>query len=300
MISSSGQFVKMLGRFSELVSDLIRDFVRKNCPAAAAALAYYTLFSLFPLSLLVISIAGFVVGPSIDKEELAAKIAAVIPISTDFLVETMQGVVEARAITGIVSLVGIVWASTAALATLRKGINTAWGIPVSRPFLRERLLEFGLTLGAGLLLVALLFVTPTIGLFLEIAEYVIPKAQASVATWNMIAQVMNSAISFISFVVLYRFVPNTELRLRDIWRGALIASTVFEAVKWGFVFYIRSYSVYNVIYGSIGAMMALMAWVYLSAVIILFGALITSRFARFSAKARQAESNTSQRTVSPP
>ena len=116
--------IRFLIRISELIADLIRDFVRKNCPAVAAALSYYTLFSLFPLSLLVISIAGFVVGPSMDKEELAAKIAAVIPISTDFLTETLQGVVEARAITGLVSIVGLVWASTAALATLRKGINT--------------------------------------------------------------------------------------------------------------------------------------------------------------------------------
>ena len=155
-----------------MIADLIRDFVHKNCPAVAAALSYYTLFSLFPLSLLVISIAGFVFGPSVDREELAGKIAAVIPVSTDFLADTMQGVVEARTITGLVSLIGVVWASMAALATLRKGINTAWGIPAPRHFLRERILEFGLTLGAGLLLVTLLFVTPAVGFFLEITGYI--------------------------------------------------------------------------------------------------------------------------------
>ena len=81
--------MQTLKRSIELLADLIRDFVGKNCPSIAAGISYYTLFSLFPLSLLLISIAGFVLGSSVEKEALAGNIASVIPVSTDFIIENM-------------------------------------------------------------------------------------------------------------------------------------------------------------------------------------------------------------------
>ncbi|MDP6716661.1 MAG: YhjD/YihY/BrkB family envelope integrity protein, partial [SAR202 cluster bacterium] len=95
---------------------------------------------------------------------------------------------------------------------------------------------------------------------------------------------VSPVLSFTTFLVLYRFIPNTEVRIRDVWLGALVASMAFDGAKWGFLFYIRTFPVYNVVYGSVGAVMALLTWVYVSAIILLFGALATSRYQGFSAK----------------
>ena len=87
-------------------------------------------------------------------------------------------------------------------------------------------------------------------------------------------------MSFLTFAVLYRYMPNTDVKFRDVWLGALFSCLGFEGAKWGFLQYVNTYPVHNILYGSVGAVMALLAWVYVSSMILLFGALLTSRYAK--------------------
>ena len=272
-------------RFVLFCTDAVNDFLTKNCPYIAAAISFYTLFSFFPLVLAIISIAGFVLGPNAEETKLASDIAEVIPVSTEFIGETVRGVVRARAITGVASVFGLLWAATAAFGAMRKGINAAWGIRKTRPFFRERLMDFSLVLGAALLIFILLFVVPIIGYFREITEYIAPEADiASEFVWSQATRLIPPFLSFLTFLLLYRFLPNTKVRFNDVWLGALLASAAFDGAKWGFVWYLRTFPIYNVVYGSVGAIMALLTWVYVSAIILLSGALVTSRYAAYAAR----------------
>ncbi|MDA0769353.1 MAG: hypothetical protein BZY79_01565 [SAR202 cluster bacterium Casp-Chloro-G4] len=275
-------------RFVLFCADAIGEFLDKNCPYMAGAISFYTLFSLFPFILAMISIAGFVLGPTAERDQLAIEMAAVIPISAEFISETMQGVIRTRAITGIASVLGLLWASTSAFGAMRRGINAAWGIRKTRPFLKERLIDFSLTVSAGLLMLGIIFIAPTIGFFSEITSYFTQGGSSGVTTtlWNMVAQLIMPVITFGTFVVLYRFLPNTHVTLSDVWMGALLGTVVFEGAKWGFVTYVKTFPVYNAVYGPVGAVMALLTWVYLSAIILLFCALLTSHHAKYLAKSR--------------
>ena len=277
-------------RFILFCTDAVNDFLGKNCPYIAGAISFYALFSFFPLVLAIISVAGFVVGTGPTQAELARDMAEVIPISGDFISQTVEGVVAARAITGVVSVLGLLWAATAAFGAIRKGINAAWGISKTRPFLKERLMDFGLVLGAGLLMMAVLFITPIFAFAREITEVVAPEGEpASDRFWSLAAQLTTPLMSFAAFLILYRFLPNTRVRLGDVWLGALLASAAFEGAKWGFVWYVNTFPVYNVVYGSVGAIMALLTWVYVSAIILLFGALVTSRYADYAKRVRDVQ-----------
>ncbi len=271
-------------RFVLFCADAVNDFLGKNCPYMAAAIAFYTLFSLFPLVLAIISIWGFLMGPEVEQTEFARRVGEVIPVSTTFIGETVRGVASARAITGVASVLGLLWASSAAFGAMRKGINAAWGIKKPRPFLKERLMDFGLVLGAGMLMVILMFVTPIIGSTREIAIYVAPETDFDLV-FKLVSQVASPILSFLTFLILYRFLPNTKVTLKDVWIGALIASIAFDGAKWGFLWYVSTFPVYNVVYGSVGAVMALLTWVYVSSIILLFGALATSRYTEYAAKA---------------
>ena len=169
------------------------------------------------------------------------------------------------------------------------GINAVRRITRTRPFLRERLIDFGLVLGAGLLMMIFLFATPLPGLFREITEYFVPD-EAHIARefiWYLAAQLTSLFLTFLTFLVLYRYLPNTGVRFSDVWVGALVAAGAFEGAKWGFVWYVRTFSIYNFVYGSVGAVMALLTWVYVSAIILLFGALLTSRYAGYDARSKE-------------
>ena len=274
-------------RFVLFVADTVGEFLDKNCPYMAGAISFYTLFSLFPLILAMISIAGFVLGPTAERDQLAIEMAAIVPISPEFISETMQGVVRTRAITGLFSVLGLLWASTSAFGAMRKGINAAWGIKKHRPFLKERLIDFSLTVSAGLLMLVIIFIAPTIAFFSEITSY-FTQGGAGVTTtlWDIVAQLVMPVITFGAFIVLYRFLPNTKVTLSDVWMGALLGAVAFEAAKWGFLIYVKTFPVYNAVYGPVGAIMALLTWVYLSAIILLFCALLTSRHAKYLAKSR--------------
>lgn len=272
-------------RFVLFSADTVNDFLKKNCPYIAGAISFYTLFSIVPLFLAVISILGFVIGVQTEEEqlELAADIAEVIPVSIDFVSEAVQGVINGKVITGIVSVIGLLWAATAVFAAIRKGINAAWGISRTRPFLKERLIDFALVLGAGVMLLAVIFSGPALGVLREITDVLAPEAGIfNNLLWSVINLLVVPALIFGTFVILYSALPNTEVPLRYVWPVALLAALAFYAANLGFVWYVRSFALYNVIYGSVGAVLAFLTSVYLSAIILLYGALLSSRFTSYA------------------
>ena len=270
-------------RLALFCADEVNDFLGKNCQYIAGAIAFYMLFSMFPLVLAVISIWGFFLGADAEQAELASQLAEIIPVSSADISATMRGVASARTITGAASVFGLLWASSAAFGAIRKGINAAWGVTQTRPFIRERIIDLGMAAGAGALMLALLFVTPMATGIADLLEVVFPPVDFEFAA-RLITMFASPAISFITFLVLYRYMPNTDVALGDVWIGALLASLTFDGAKWGFIWYVNTFPLYNAIYGSIGAIMALLAWVYISALVLLFGALVTSRFASHAAR----------------
>ena len=254
----------------------INIFLTRNCHYIAAAIAFYTLFSFFPLVLAVTFFFQAIIGPNVDGLNLAKGIAGIVPVSTGFLVQTVEGVAGSRAVTGSLGVVGLIWASTSAFTAIRKGINTAWGIQKPRAFLKERLLDLGLAIGGGLVLMVLLYVSPVISLISELNPEILNRSEIISAIWILAQRLVLPIISFLAFLLLYKVLPNSIVTWRDVWLGALLSSLGFDLANWTFVSYVTNYPVYDLIYGPVGAVLALLAWVYVSATILLFGAMVTS------------------------
>lgn len=274
-----------LVRFVLFWVNTVNEFLDKNCPYIAAAIAFHTLFSIFPLLLAIISVLGYL-SPSTQEEqlELAMRVADIIPVSSDLIGQTVSSVVSARVITGIASILGLLWAATAVFGAIRKGINAAWGITKPRPFLKERLIDFALVIGAGTLLLIVLFSSPALGIVREAAGIWAPESEFfNHVIWNIVARLLLPALAFATFLVLYKFLPNAPVKLNHVWAGALLASLAFDAANLCFVWYVQNYGHYNLLYGSVGTIVAMLTWVYLSANILLFGALVTSQYSAYVA-----------------
>jgi YihY family inner membrane protein len=137
-------------------------------------------------------------------------------------------------------------------------------------------------------MLGVLFSGPVLGVLREVADVLALESPiVSDLLWRLLTSLLSPGASFLAFLVMYRFLPNTSVRLRDVWLGALLASIAFEGVKWGFVYYVQNYIDYKVIYGSVGAVVALLTWVYLSAIIVLLGALVSSRYAAYASSFEQ-------------
>ena len=131
----------------------------------------------------------------------------------------------------------------------------------------------------------LLFSTPVLGVLKEITEHIAPEGQViSGPVWELASRLVTLVLSFLTFLALYRLLPNTSVSLEDVWLGALLASLAFNGAMWAVVWYLTNFPIYNVVYGSVGAVMALLTWVYVSSIILLFGAHVTSRYAQYTAR----------------
>ncbi len=270
-------------RFSLFCLDTVNEFLDKNCPYIAGAIAFYTLVSIFPLLLAIISVLGYLSPATIaEQQELALRTADIIPVSSDFIGETVSSVVESRVVTGIVGIFGLLWAATVVFGAIRKGINAAWGIRTPRPFLKERLIDFALVIGAGILLLIVFLSSPTLSFVRGASGFFAPESEYfNHAIWNVISRLVLPALAFVTFLVLYKFIPNTDVKLGNVWVGALLTSLAFDAANLAFVWYVQNYGHYNLLYGSVGTILATLTWVYFSAIILLFGALATSRYSAY-------------------
>ena len=247
-----------------------QEFLTRNSMQMAAAIAFYCFFSLFPLSILIMIIYQLVTGSQVVHEDVLARaIGNFVPVSQTILAQTINevsGTWDWRA-TGPLAFAGLVWASTAVFATLRKGINAAWGIWIPRAFLKERVMDLTLTAGAGLLFMMLLYSTPALRQIPESGQFF---------RLGLLSTLPSFGISFFGFAFLYWFLPHRRVRLQDVLFGAFLAAFAFEVAQGFFLSYSARREALGQVYGSLTGVAVLLGWLYLSAVLVLLGCLATA------------------------
>ena len=230
---------KKLGTPAYLAKWIVHDFLTYNCPHMAASIAFWGFFSIFPMVLAVVLITGGLLSYDAFIERLGGS----LPVSQEFVTDNLNGVTETWPYTGFIAVIGLVWASLAVFSAIRKGLNAAWGVTKPRPFFRERLIDFGLMMLAWLAFVISVSITPVIE-FSRNTTYV-GRFIIWDGYWALFRVGLPWVLTFWVFMVLYRFIPNTHVRWRDVWPGALIASISFEVLRHGFVWYVGKFSIYK-------------------------------------------------------
>ena len=270
---------------ADVAARAINEFLGKNGPQLAAAISYYALFSLFPLALaFTFGLSFFLREEAI--EDIARRVASQAPVSQSAVSDLLSDTLRTRGIAGFAGAIGLIWAGTAVFSAVRKGVNATWGITRPRPFLQERAIDLSLMLAAAILMLVSIFSTAALGQIRELVDLITRETQTQVNSdliWERMGSLIAAAVSFIVFLGLYWLLPNTKVAISEALVGAVFSTIVFEIVKNVFVWYVLNFSVYSSVYGSIGGVVALLTWVYVSANILLFGSLLTQRYASYRA-----------------
>jgi membrane protein len=273
------------------------EFMAKNGPYMSAAIAYYAFFSLFPLSLALIAVFSLVVGVKGFEEQLIDGLRQQIPVLAEaddaFLGNFFTSLKQGRTVGGMVAIIGLFWVSQQVFSAIRKSINVIWGINKTRPFLTERLMDFALMFGAATLLFASLLISGLITVVSDLTAIWLPDAPISDARlWQRLAVFVPLILSFVVFLTLLWWLPNTKLRFKEVWPTALAGAAAFEISKAIFIFYLRNMStIATSIYGGVSMIIVLMIFVYVSAIILLVAAMLTSRYAFYLAETEQKKRN---------
>jgi membrane protein len=257
-----------------------RDFSANKCPAMAAAVAYWAVLSLFPLALGGLAILGYVFATPEERHRLVLDALEIVPVSADLIEGTLEVIAEERGTLGIVGAVGSIWSGLAVFGALRSGLNQVWRVRRTRSFVKGRLVDFLMFLGLAAGSLATLAYTSVTAATTNVAPQWVRDQVFFSTGVRILVDVGALAITYGAFLLLYRYVPNARVRFGDLWLGALVGAILFQALRIGFAWFASNIGRYNVVYGSLGAVVALMVWAYLSSTAVLWGAQVSESYSR--------------------
>jgi len=272
----------------QLVKETVREFLKEDPFTLAGALSYYTLLSLAPLLLMIVSVAGLVYGEEAARGEVLAKLEMAIgtpaaQLAQDVLAQANQQ--GSGFMSAVIAVVGVVIGATTALSQLQSSLDKIWGVTGSRrawyAMLRTRFISllFVLLLGTAVIasLVASSIITALSNNTVQALDWLWRVADIGVPLVLMTGL----------FAMLYKLLPDAVIRWRDVAVGALITSALFTLGRFLIGIYIGRAGLTSA-YGAAGSVIGLMVWVYYSSIIVLFGAEITQVYAhRFGGDVRQ-------------
>jgi membrane protein len=249
-----------------------RAYGEDRCSVLAAALSYYALLSLFPLALFILTVASQFISPDVATRAVSRIIASYLPSGALLVRNALDQVTRLRGELTLVSAASFAWSAAGVFDVTQLGINRAFRVSTPRPMWRQRLVSIGLVMGVSLLFSTSFAMTTVMRQMVQNGVLV-----RGGFLFEALPVVGGMIIGVAVFGLLYRYLPyDSAIRWRAIWPGALIAAVLWEIAKLGFSWYITNLAVLNMVYGSVGAVIAVMLWGYLTAVIMLLGAEIAS------------------------
>lgn len=256
-------------------------FTRDKGTTLAAAIAYYTLLSIFPLLLGLLAVLGAVVSAPDTRAQLITAVAALFPGAGDLIAGTVQDVVDGRGAAGLVATLGLLWAARGAFEAITQALDRVWQTQQERGFLLGAALSVGMVLAVALIFIASLLLSAGLQFALK---FQFPILGISLSALPLLVPLLGLAvpllITYAIFAGLYKFGPNRAVPWGCAWPGALLASVLFELSKQAFALYLSSFAHFNAVYGSIGAVVALLTWAYYVAIVLLVGAEFNAVLAR--------------------
>jgi len=270
--------------FTGLIRQSVKGWWDDYAPSMGAAVSFYTLFSIAPLLIIVIAVAGLVFGADAARTEIIAQLRGLIGDAGATGVQQLlaSATTSASGTAAVIGIFTLVLGATSVFAELQSDLDPIWRVPNSATgnglwdLLRSRLLTFGLVLAVGFLLLVSLVVSTALSAFGT-------WWRAFFSGWEALAQILNLLISFglvtALFAVIYKMLPRARVEWQDVWIGAAVTSVLFSLGKLAIGAYLGTSSV-TTGFGQAGSVAVLLIWVYYSAQIFLLGAEFTWVFAQ--------------------
>ncbi len=274
--------VRLLQRLTVLLPQAGAAWLDDDAPTLGAALAFYTLFSLAPVLIVAVSIAGFAFGQKAAQGEIVRQFQGLMGIQGAGAIETiLQSTNRPRLgiLATALGLVAILVGASGAFNELQDALNIIWKVNSKKSFwrvaLRHRFFSLSLVVATGFLLLTSLVITASLAAAENFIDTLLPISIA-------ILESMNFSFSFIVitllFALIFKFIPDTTIPWRDVWMGAAVTSLLFTVGKIIIGFYL-GHSALTSAYGAAASLVVFLIWIYYSAQILLFGAEITHIYA---------------------
>ncbi len=263
-----------------LLKQTVSEWVDDKAPTMAAALSYYTIFSIAPVLIIAVAVAGLAFGQEAARGQIQGQLSGLLGETGAKVLQDMMASARkpsAGILATLIGLVVLIFGATGVFAQLQEALDTIWKVEKKNikggllGFMRTRFLSFAMVLGIGFLLLVSLVLTAALAAVGKFVGGLMPG-------WETVWQFTNILVSFgvitVLFAMIYKVLPSTPVTWRDVWLGAAVTSLLFSLGKFGIGLYLGKSSVGSS-YGAAGSLAILLTWVYYSAQILFFGAEFT-------------------------
>lgn len=262
---------------------VVNQMNKNNGLSLAAAIAYYGFLSIFPLLLGLIGILGFILPSQNIQHQITSYIQQNLPGISDIITSNINNVINARGTLSIIGIILFLWSGSGIFRALYNAINRSRGITRLSPFYITIPRNIGLTIGVGVLFLISMGASYIFNIIHLASLPVVGAYFIEIGT-----RIIAFAISFLIFLVLFKIMPNARTYWRHVLPGALVTAVLFEIGRDVFLFYINNFTNYTLIYGTVGSVIAVLVFIYYSAIILIVGVEITAEYGRM----RRSESPT--------
>ena len=268
----------------EVLKNSFKGFGDDKVMKMSSSLAYYTIFSMAPLLIIIISLSGLFLGQDAAEGKVYAQLSAFVGPNT---ASQLQDMIKKASLSGksttaaIIGIVTLIVGATTVFAQIQDSINSIWGLkPKPKKgwlkFLKNRFLSFSVIIGLGFLLLVSLSISALIDAFSDTLKAYIPEI--TVVILYIANVIITLAITTLIFGAIFKVLPDAKIKWKDVLVGAVVTSILFMLGKFAISFYIGKSNVGST-YGAAGSLVILLLWVYFSSTILYFGAEFTKAFA---------------------
>jgi membrane protein len=253
----------------------IEDLFRDRLPQYAASISFHVLFSLFPLTIVLVSVFGLVLTDDDLRQRVIDELVAVLPVSESGqrdVARSIEGIATPLSAIGFVSLIALLWGASGMMTSLRVGLETALKVERGRPPARAKLVDFALLGIVGLLVLLVIGLSAFAAFFRGPIDDVADRLEIDAYVSFLFQDGLQLLLFALLALGLYRFVPARKLRTRGAIAGAVLTSVLTWGATKLLALLFADFSRYNLIYGSLAGVMTFLFYVYVVALILLLGA----------------------------
>ena len=247
----------------------------------AASVAYYAFFSIFPLLLGLIALLSLFLESADIQSRLTDFVTKFLPGSESLIDTNIDAVLRLRGTLGVIAVVGLFWSGSAVFGAVTRAVNRAWDVQKDRPLFVSKPRQLVMALGVGVLFYLSLSAATFVRMAGRFEESDVPGVGFLI---NVGGQTLLQGTAFLltllTFLMIYKFMPNTKTYWRYVWPGAVVGAALFEIAKNLFIMYLNSFASFEDVYGSLAPVIVLLLWAYVSGFVLIVGAELSSEYGR--------------------